>query len=192
MDCPLPYQIKDDYYIDVNDFAEDFIKFSNTLGIDDLSQMLELLLIDVYWEVYKKDALILSKRSHDVLATLSSLRNKSKMSKDLIDDVRGMLLTKEFSKDNGENDFDLNKYNLKKEETVMIGDASSDVTSAKEAGVTSIGVLWGYGDDKTNLIKNSDYVVQNTEELKKCLGFDYSIMWNYKGKEIVGEKNGNK
>ena len=112
MDCPLPYQIKDDYYIDVNDFAEDFIKFSNTLGIDDLSQMLELLLIGVYWEVYKKDALILSKRSHDVLATLSSLRNKSKMSKDLIDDVRGMLLTKEFSKDNGENDFDLNKYNL--------------------------------------------------------------------------------
>ena len=112
MDCPLPYQIKDDYYIDVNDFAEDFIKFSNTLGIDDLSQMLELLLIGVYWEVYKKDTLILSKRSHDVLATLSSLRNKSKMSKDLIDDVRGMLLTKEFSKDNGENDFDLNKYNL--------------------------------------------------------------------------------
>ena len=109
MDCPLPYQIKDDYYIDVNDFTEDFIKFSNTLGIDDLSQMLELLLIGVYWEVYKKDALILSKRSHDVLATLSSLRNKSKMSKDLIDDVRGMLLTKEFSKDNGENDFDLNK-----------------------------------------------------------------------------------
>ena len=57
MDCPLPYQIKDDYYIDVNDFAEDFIKFSNTLGIDDLSQMLELLLIGVYWEVYKKAAL---------------------------------------------------------------------------------------------------------------------------------------
>lgn len=112
MDCPLPYQIKDDYYIDVNDFTEDFIKFSNTLGIDDLSQMLELLLIGVYWEVYKKDTLILSKRSHDVLATLSSLRNKSKMSKDLIDDVRGMLLTKEFSKDDGENDFDLNKYNL--------------------------------------------------------------------------------
>lgn len=54
MDCPLPYQIKDDYYIDVNDFTEDFIKFSNTLGIDDLSQMLELLLIGVYWEVYKK------------------------------------------------------------------------------------------------------------------------------------------
>ena len=37
MDCPLPYQIKDDYYIDVNDFTEDFIKFSNTLGIDAVS-----------------------------------------------------------------------------------------------------------------------------------------------------------
>lgn len=70
----------------------------------------------------------------------------------------------------------LNKFNLKKEETVMIGDASSDVISAKEAGVTGIGILWGYGDDKTNLIKNSDYVVKNTQELEEYLKLNYQTI----------------
>lgn len=70
----------------------------------------------------------------------------------------------------------LNKFNLKKEETVMIGDASSDVISAKEAGITGIGVLWGYGDDKTNLIKNSDYVVKNTQELEEYLKLNYQTI----------------
>lgn len=70
----------------------------------------------------------------------------------------------------------LNKFNLKKEETVMIGDASSDVISAKEAGVTGIGVLWGYGDDKTNLIKNSDFVVKNTQELEEYLKLNYQTI----------------
>lgn len=70
----------------------------------------------------------------------------------------------------------LNKFNLKKEETVMIGDASSDVISAKKAGVTGIGVLWGYGDDKTNLIKNSDYVVKNTQELEEYLKLNYQTI----------------
>lgn len=70
----------------------------------------------------------------------------------------------------------LNKFNLKKEETVMIGDASSDVISAKEASVTGIGVLWGYGDDKTNLIKNSDYVVKNTQELEEYLKLNYQTI----------------
>lgn len=74
----------------------------------------------------------------------------------------------------------LNKFNLKKEETVMIGDASSDVISAKEAGVTGIGVLWGYGDDKTNLIKNSDYVVKNTQELEEYLKLNYQTYNIYK------------
>ena len=59
----------------------------------------------------------------------------------------------------------INKYSLKKSETVMIGDAASDVISAKEAGITGIGVLWGYGEDKTELIQNADFVIKNIDEL---------------------------
>ncbi len=61
----------------------------------------------------------------------------------------------------------IDKYDLKKEETVMIGDAASDVISAREAGVRGIGVLWGYGEDKTNLINNSDTVVKTINELEE-------------------------
>lgn len=59
----------------------------------------------------------------------------------------------------------IKKHCLKKEETVMIGDAPSDVISAKEAGILGVGVMWGYGSDKTNLIKNSDYVLNCAEEI---------------------------
>ena len=64
----------------------------------------------------------------------------------------------------------LSRYNLKKEETVMIGDAASDVIAAKKAGVKSVGVLWGYGSDKSELISHSDLVVKNVKELE-CLSF---------------------
>ncbi len=70
----------------------------------------------------------------------------------------------------------INKYNLKKEETVMIGDAASDVIAAREAGVKGIGVLWGYGEDKTNLINNANEIVKNTEELKECLKLNYQTI----------------
>lgn len=59
----------------------------------------------------------------------------------------------------------VSKYKLSKDKTVMIGDASGDVIAASEAGITGIGVLWGYGTDKSYLIKNSDYVVSNAGEL---------------------------
>ena len=112
-DSLFPYQIKDDYYDDVNDFAEEFISFARELNVEDLSEMLEGLLIGVYWELYKNDAMVLSEKSHKILATLSNRRNESKKSKELIDDVRGMLLTKEFSKEKNGDDLELNKSNLK-------------------------------------------------------------------------------
>lgn len=112
-DFLVPYQIKDDYYGDVNDFAEAFIGFAGTLNLDDLSEMLEGLLIGVYWEIYKNDAVVLPNGSHDVLAALYAMRNKSKMSKDLVDNIRGMILTKEFSKKKTKNELTLNRASLK-------------------------------------------------------------------------------
>ncbi|MCQ2958237.1 MAG: HAD hydrolase-like protein, partial [Candidatus Gastranaerophilales bacterium] len=58
----------------------------------------------------------------------------------------------------------ITRYSLSKDKTVMIGDAPSDVISAHEAGITSVGVMWGYGTDKTNLIKNSDKIMKSIGE----------------------------
>ena len=59
----------------------------------------------------------------------------------------------------------ISKYNLKKEETVMIGDALNDVMAAKNNGIKAIGALWGYGDDKKPLIENADIVIERAEEI---------------------------
>ena len=59
----------------------------------------------------------------------------------------------------------IEKYSLNKSETMMIGDAPSDVIGAKEAGVLAIGVLWGYGENKEPLIKNSDIVINSANEI---------------------------
>ena len=60
----------------------------------------------------------------------------------------------------------ISTYSLKKEETVMVGDASSDMIAAKGAGVKGIGVLWGYGSNKEPLKQNADFIVNNTKELE--------------------------
>lgn len=67
----------------------------------------------------------------------------------------------------------LEKYNLKKEETLMVGDAPSDMTAAKKSGITAIGVLYGYGDDKTLLVENADITITKMDEL--CQKLNYRI-----------------
>ena len=57
------------------------------------------------------------------------------------------------------------KYGLNKSETYMIGDALSDIQAAKNAGVTAVGVLWGYGDNKQPLIENADIILESLEQL---------------------------
>ena len=70
----------------------------------------------------------------------------------------------------------LEKYNLEKSETVMIGDALSDVQAAKKAGVLDIAVLWGYAKDKSSLVNDATYVVNNIEELNQCLKLNCQII----------------
>lgn len=65
----------------------------------------------------------------------------------------------------------IQKYGLKKEETVMVGDALSDINAAHDAGIKAIGALWGYGDDKTPLIKNADILIDNMGELCQKLNY---------------------
>lgn len=59
----------------------------------------------------------------------------------------------------------LNKYKLNPSETVMIGDALTDVEAANVTGIISIGALWGYGSDKTDLINHSKYLINSIKEI---------------------------
>ena len=63
----------------------------------------------------------------------------------------------------------IQKYGIDKNQTVMIGDATSDMLAAKEAKVFALGVMWGYGTDKTGLINNADKIINNIDELKQYI-----------------------
>lgn len=55
--------------------------------------------------------------------------------------------------------------------TVMIGDAVTDLTSARGAGVAAIAALWGEGDDETLLAEHPDVVLRAPSELLGvCVG----------------------
>lgn len=63
----------------------------------------------------------------------------------------------------------LKKLPVKKEDTVMIGDANNDVKCAKAAGVTSIGVTWGIIPEEILRQEHPDYLAHNMSELKEIM-----------------------
>ena len=58
----------------------------------------------------------------------------------------------------------MDKLNLKPDEVVMVGDSFNDIEAAKNAGVKSILVTYGFDED----IK-ADYKINNFKDIKKCL-----------------------
>jgi HAD superfamily hydrolase (TIGR01549 family) len=63
----------------------------------------------------------------------------------------------------------IKKFNLSKNEVLMIGDAPSDVKAARAAGVDAASVLWdSYSKDEVIKL-NSDYLFDSVEELNKFL-----------------------
>lgn len=62
-----------------------------------------------------------------------------------------------------------NKLGIKDEQTVYIGDSDVDIKTAKNAGVNSIGVTWGYRDLSNIEKENPDFIVNDFVELEKTV-----------------------
>ena len=56
-----------------------------------------------------------------------------------------------------------------KSEAIMIGDREHDIFGAKENGLDSIGVLFGYGNRAELEAAGAEYIVETVEELKEFL-----------------------
>lgn len=54
----------------------------------------------------------------------------------------------------------ISKHSLVKEKTIMVGDILSDIEAAHEAGIQSIGVLWGYSSNKNLLAEKSEFIIK--------------------------------
>lgn len=62
----------------------------------------------------------------------------------------------------------IEKLNIKdKNEIIMIGDTKYDIIGAKKAGVPSMGVMYGYGDNEELISCNADYYINEVEDYKK-------------------------
>lgn len=59
----------------------------------------------------------------------------------------------------------LNKGNLSPEKAVMVGDREHDILGAKENGLPSIGVLYGYGDRDELQNAGADYIAETVEDI---------------------------
>ena len=56
-------------------------------------------------------------------------------------------------------------FKVKKEECIYIGDTKTDMKTGKNAGIFTVGVLWGFRD-KTELLENgADVLLNKPKEL---------------------------
>ncbi len=63
----------------------------------------------------------------------------------------------------------LEKLGSKLENTVFVGDADTDILTANNAGIPSIGVLWGFRDREIIEKAGAKYIVETVNDLKKQL-----------------------
>ena len=66
----------------------------------------------------------------------------------------------------------INKWNLDRNFTVMVGDSPSDIIAAQSNNIKSLAVLYGYGNRDDLLNSNPNFVIKNVEDYKKVFGFD--------------------
>ena len=63
----------------------------------------------------------------------------------------------------------LEKLDSKIENTVFVGDADTDILTAKNANLPSIGVLWGFRDREVIEEAGAEYIVESVNDLEKLL-----------------------
>ncbi len=59
----------------------------------------------------------------------------------------------------------LSEHHVDLSKTVFVGDSDVDILTAKNAGLASIGVTWGFRDRQTLLSAHADYIVDEPEEI---------------------------
>ena len=63
----------------------------------------------------------------------------------------------------------MEQMQVSKEECLYIGDSEVDAATGKNAGLKTIGVLWGFRDRKTLETAGADHLIERPEELLQCV-----------------------
>jgi len=63
----------------------------------------------------------------------------------------------------------IKKLRIKKEESIMVGDRADDIIAAKENGIPSLGVTYGFGSLEELKSFGADFICNSSKELRKIL-----------------------
>lgn len=63
----------------------------------------------------------------------------------------------------------MEKTGLERESCIFVGDSDTDITTAKNAGLKSVGVLWGFRDRDVLEKAGADFIISYPEELIKIV-----------------------
>lgn len=63
----------------------------------------------------------------------------------------------------------IERLKINKKNTIYIGDSNVDIKTAQNAGIKSIGVLWGFRGEEELRKEGADYIVANSKELLSIL-----------------------
>ncbi len=63
----------------------------------------------------------------------------------------------------------IEELGLSKSEILYVGDTATDMQTALRAGVTSIGVLWGFRDEEELRENKADYIIKNPSEILEII-----------------------
>ena len=66
-------------------------------------------------------------------------------------------------------DFILEKAGVERNRVAMVGDSGVDIQTARNAGIRSVGVSWGFRSVEELKENRADYIVSSAEELRKVL-----------------------
>lgn len=61
----------------------------------------------------------------------------------------------------------IERFNTKRENTLMVGDSNIDIDAGKSAGIKTVGVTYGY--KKKEMLKGADYMIDKFEDLIKII-----------------------
>ena len=143
-------------------------------------------MISSFLEFYLKNCSIKSKLYGNVISTLQIIKPKFKIGlctnkkphltekilKDFkiekyFDFILGSSANLKLKPDTEMLDFSLKKLNCSPIHSVMVGDSGNDITPAKELGMTSVFVTYGYGE-LNNLIK-PDFIIKEFKKVCEIL-----------------------
>jgi phosphoglycolate phosphatase len=145
--------------------------------------------IEFYREYYSVKGIYENKLYHGIDIVLKTLNNKnincivatSKLEEYAVKVLRYFKIDLYFKHVTGSNlegtlvekeeiiKYIIEKYQLEKEKTIMVGDRKYDIIGAKNNGIDSIGVLYGYGTKKELEEVKPTYLCNHIDKLLKLL-----------------------